>query len=219
MLHPELKALCDKLTFVDDRMEGLNQERDLIKSRDTWLRAVLLLFAAAMFVSGLFGVLDEGLTFDNGIALAIGVPAVYFWHRADKNNVRVTEEYESLRVKGELLVRQLQATHSKLRFETEDKLKGEMILVNWDGRPAISFSASSAYAILEPSGSWLKVDAVDVSRTGKVIPDTPSFYKAFSNQFNRAIIDDAISRAVDTDGTLDWLTYYKNHSVSGGRFV
>jgi len=219
MIHPELKAHCDRFIALNDRMEELREELDRIKRKDTWYKAIILLFGLLMFVVGFVGVLDEGLNVENATALALGIPALYIVRRAEKAKERILNEYEQLHLKSELLDRKLQSAHSRLRYEKEEKLRGNMMLVDWDGRPAISFSAVSAYAILEPEGSWVEVDAADVSNSGKVISDKPSFHATFSDQYHKAIIADAVSLAVNADTNLDWVTYYEKHSVSAKKII
>lgn len=58
-----------------------------------------------------------------------------------------------------------------------------MMLVDWDGRPAISISPSEAVAILAPGGPWTPVDAADVWSTGRVIADETAFKSAFEGTF------------------------------------
>ena len=59
----------------------------------------------------------------------------------------------------------------------------DRILVDWDGRPAISFSVTEALAILTPGGSWTAVDGPDVFNTGRVIPDEKAFMSRFERTF------------------------------------
>ena len=59
----------------------------------------------------------------------------------------------------------------------------DRILVDWDGRPAISFSVTEALAILTPGGSWTAVDGPDVFNTGRVIPDENAFISLFERNF------------------------------------
>ena len=58
-----------------------------------------------------------------------------------------------------------------------------MMFINWDGRPALSFSPSQAIAILKPGGEWVSVNVADVWHTGRVIPDEALFRSQFSSRF------------------------------------
>ena len=220
MLHPELKAICDRFIALNVRVKLLDSRHDRSKRNDTWYRAIILLFGLLMFVVGFVGVLDEGLTVENATALALGIPALYILLRAEKDSERIQKEYEQLQSQEEALNQKLRETHSRLRREKEEKLRGSMVLVDWDGRPAISFSAACAYAILEPEGSWVEVDAADVSNSGKVIPDKASFYEAFNRSYpilQHTRISGALWRVLESDETLDWSAYYEKHSKSGER--
>ena len=57
--------------------------------------------------------------------------------------------------------------------------------VDWDGRPAILFSAAKgdAVAILEPGGSWTAVDAMDVADSGKVVASEDALKLKFESVF------------------------------------
>ncbi|BBF92453.1 hypothetical protein [Blastochloris tepida] len=47
-----------------------------------------------------------------------------------------------------------------------------MKFVDWDWRPAVlSDKASSAFAMLEPRGPWVQVDAADVAYTAGVMSE------------------------------------------------
>jgi hypothetical protein len=44
-----------------------------------------------------------------------------------------------------------------------------MKLASWDWRPAVYFDDERAFAVLEPGGPWVPVDAMDVGETSSVL--------------------------------------------------
>lgn len=60
-------------------------------------------------------------------------------------------------------------------------IKPKLLYVSWDHRPAIVLSdVSQAYAIIEPNGGWVEVNALDVYHTGTIIHNFEQLKYIFS---------------------------------------
>lgn len=212
MLHEELKIICDQVREINAQEERLRLEWVKLTShpKNILLRLALIFFTilgVLLFLGGIIGVLREGLTPENSLALFFGAPAIYMWHRETKKIERINADQDGLSEKRSQLVYQLEKLGRNLKKIQRKKLESDMLLINWEGRPAVSISSVEAYAILEPNGHWKKVDAADVSQTGHVVAYEDDFYKIFGDQHPNLNAGGLISNLVDDDKRFDWLTY------------
>ena len=64
----------------------------------------------------------------------------------------------------------------------------KIILVSWDGRPAIAYPNGLAVAILAPGDFWEPVDGNDVFNTAKVIATGDDFKEKFFETYGEPIL-------------------------------
>jgi hypothetical protein len=54
---------------------------------------------------------------------------------------------------------------------------------DWDVRPAVLLSPARAVAILEPGGTWVEVDGLDVAHTGRPVASAEALERLFASTF------------------------------------
>ena len=147
-------------------------------------------------------------TIDFIIIMLIAIPAFIIYNK----RLKVTDQMQNDVVKYHnlwvTLKEKLLETSDILRSNKIGQLEKDMILVNWNDKPAVVFSGSKAYFIEQPHGEWLKVDGKSVLSVGKIIPDVETFDMEFQNKYGyRRSVQELPDELVCWDESFDYESY------------
>ena len=208
MIHPELKTLCDRQFEASTKHAQLSsehQEKHVLDIKLAWSFAGALGFAGFARMAGWM----EINFWWSGLVMVIAfIVALRRMSAHDKRQNEVQKYYGlSNDLKSEIEERT-----GELQEDHIDRLIDEMILVDWQGKPAVVFSGSTGYAILKPYDDWEEVDSSEVLSTGKVIPDedknTCDFLRS-TFRLSRNIVRKHMASTYDYDAYLDSLRQRK----------
>lgn len=183
MIHPELKAHCDSLCAAKIKFEEArtahNKATDSKQRALNWSGGLVLVFAFAKLV----GIIDLEFALELTLVIVIFGPFAYLNLKRSKAEKKFLEERNRRFDRMDQLRTELPDLRNRLKNSHISQLERDMILVDWQGKPAVVFSGSHAYAIVKPEGDWMEVDGTSVLNTGMIISDAETFDKMFKEQY------------------------------------
>lgn len=207
MLHPELKLLCDRYFEAATKHSDLIPVYDKQKKSDKMLGKLFVGFIVVWGIANIT-IIDFSDTIDFILIMLIAIPAFIIYNK----RLKAIEQMENDLVKYHnlwvTLKENLVETSDILRNKKIEQLEKDMILVNWNEKPAVVFSGSKAYVIEQPRGDWRKVDGKSVLSVGKIIPDIETFDVEFQDQYGyRRSVQELLDELVCGDESFDHQAY------------
>ena len=183
MIHPELKAHCESLCAATIKFEEARIAHDKVtdsKQRTlNWLAGV----AIALGLLRIVGIIDLEYAAEVTLVVVICSPFAFVLLKKSRAEKKLSEERDRRFNRMDQLRTELPSLRERLQNKYVSQLERDMILVDWQGKPAVVFSGSHAYAIVKPEGDWMEVDGTSVLNTGKIIPDAETFDQMFKEQY------------------------------------
>ena len=181
MIHPELKAHCDRMFIAQTKFEEARLAGEQARHRN-YRRLIWLAVIIASLAIGL-KFLDLTLATETILAVLLAAPYLYVLITGKSAEKKLSEESHRRFNHMAQLRTELPVLCSRLKNSHISQLERDMILVDWQGKPAVVFSGSHAYAIVKPEGDWIEVDGTGVLNTGKIISDAETFDQMFKEQY------------------------------------
>lgn len=183
MIHPELKTHCDRLFIAQTKFEEAriahNKVTDSKQKTLNWLGGIILVLCLGKIV----GIIDLELTAETLLVILTCGPFGFVLLKKSKAEKKLLEERNRRFNQMDQLRTELPSLRERLQNSHISQLERDMILVDWQGKPAVVFTGSHAYAIVKPEGDWMEVDGTSVLNTGKIIPDAETFDQMFKKQY------------------------------------
>jgi hypothetical protein len=183
VIHPELKTHCDRLFIAQSKFEEAriahNKATASKQKTLNWLAGV----AVALGLLRIVGIIDLEYAAEVTLVVVICSPFAFVLLKKSRAEKKLSEERHRRFIHMDQLRKELPDLRERLQNKYVSQLERDMILVDWQGKPAVVFSGSHAYAIVKPEGDWMEVDGTSVLNTGKIISGAETFDQMFKEQY------------------------------------